>query len=195
MGRRSARPPRIHVSGAIRHTCVRIAALGSVPKGWWAPHPWAGRGGRLVVLHSGAGRSCARSRGGGEVRTFVRLRRGVRQRRREILRLGRRVRHEAMLLDLAVDGTRAAQLVGRSELGDAAVARGRRSRRPSEIVDRRWAMISVVRPCIDLAQRDPDPRLGRRVDGGGRVVENRGLAGRRAARARSRCAGAGRRRA
>ena len=33
-------------------------------------------------------------------------------------------------------------------------------------------MISVVRSLHRLAQAEPDPRLGRRVDGRGRVVED-----------------------
>ena len=33
-------------------------------------------------------------------------------------------------------------------------------------------MISVVRPSHRLAQPEPDPRLGRRVDRRGRVVED-----------------------
>ncbi len=61
------------------------------------------------------------------------------------------------------------------------------------IVDSRWAMTIAVRPGEQPAQRRLDAALGVQVDVRGRLVEDRGSAGRRRARGRRRRAGAGRR--
>ena len=95
----------------------------------------------------------------------------------------------------------------RGRPGSSRAARGAfRARRPapwsrttissaSEIVERRCAMMSVVRPFIASRRPSRILRLRRRVHGCGRVVEDRGRADRGGWRGRSRSAGAGRRRA
>ena len=76
-----------------------------------------------------------------------------------------------MLLDLPEDRARLAQLVRGAPRRDAPVLEhddlvGERDRRQPVGDDQR-------RPAAHhLAQREPDPRLGRRVDRGGRVVED-----------------------
>ena len=87
-----------------------------------------------------------------------------------------------MLVDLAVDGARRDQLVVRPAGGDAAVVEdddlvGERDRRETVRDDER-------RPAPHrLAQAEPDLRLGRRVDRGGRVVEDQDRGSRSSARA------------
>ena len=88
------------------------------------------------------------------------------------LLLGDRALEPAVLVDLAVDLARGEHLVVGCRGRRPGRGRGRRSRRRGRSSRARWAMITVVRPRIASRRPSADPRLGRGVDRGGRVVED-----------------------
>ena len=100
---------------------------------------------------------------------------------------------QALLDDLAVElgAARAARRACRARA--SAPSSSTTISSASAIVDRRWAMTNVVRPAMTSRSAALISCSVEASTARGRVVEDRGSAGRRAARGRSRCAGAGRR--
>ena len=77
-----------------------------------------------------------------------------------------------MLVDLAEHGARLEELAPASRAPRSDRASSTTTSSASAIVDSRWAMMIVVRPRITSRSAGTDPRLRRRVDRGGRVVED-----------------------